>query len=722
MLKLPVRALLRLCYRVRVRGMEHNAETGERTLIVTNPSSLLDALFIASMLPQRMVLAVDRKLARRWWMKPFIALSDVVEVDFSSPTSTLALVRALEKHRRCMVFHGKRFQNDPDYMRVLEATALIAEKARADLLPIRVDGAAYSRFSYFRHRVPLHWFPRVTLTVLPPQKLEAPRDLPPRERRRRAAVQLYGMMTELLYSSARIDCNVMQSFTDAVRVFGRSHVIAEDQDRHTLTYGAMLTKAEALGCSLARVFRGEKRVGFMMPNSLPGLVGFLALHCAGKIPAMINFTAGARPVVSGCQTAELKSVLTSRTFIRLGELEALEKAIKEAGVRLVYLEDIAAAMPLRDKIGGLLASWLLRAPKTPADEAAVILFTSGTEGMPKAVFLSHRNLAANREQLLCVVNVNAGDRMFNCLPMFHSFGLGVGTLLPLLSGMRVFVYPSPLHYRIVPQLFYESQSTVICGTDTFFSGYARYGRPYDFFNARLVIAGAEKLRDSTVQTWKAKYGVTMMEGYGATETAPVISVNTPANTRKESVGRLLPGMLSRVRPVPGIGNDGNTGELWVKGDNIMLGYMRANAPGVLEPPSEPEGGPDASGWYDTGDIVEMDAENFIFIKGRAKRFAKVGGEMISLAAVENALRDLWPDVRLGVVSVPDAKKGEQLALVVEREGVTSGQIATAFAARGLSPLWTPKKILCVKEAPLLGSGKFDYRTAREMALKAISQP
>ena len=147
MLKLPVRALLRLCYRVRVRGMEHDAQTSERTLIVTNPSSLLDALFIASMLPQRMALAVDRKLARRWWMKPFLALSDVVEVDFSSPTSTLALVRALKRHRRCMVFHGKRFQNDPDYMRVLEATAFIAEKAHADLLPIRVDGAAYSRCS-----------------------------------------------------------------------------------------------------------------------------------------------------------------------------------------------------------------------------------------------------------------------------------------------------------------------------------------------------------------------------------------------------------------------------------------------------------------------------------------------------------------------------------------------------------------------------------------------
>ena len=724
MLKLPVRLLLRLCFRVRVRGMEHDAETGARTLIVTNPSSLLDGLLIASMLPQPMALAVDRKLARRWWMKPFLLLSDVVEVDFSSPTSTLSLVRALEKYRRCMVFHDRRFHNDPEYMRVLEATALIAEKARADLLPVRLDGAAYSKFSYFRHKVPLRWFPRVTLTVLPPQKLEAPQDLPPRERRRRASVQLYGMMTELLYSSTRTDRNIMQSFTDAVRVFGRSRIIAEDQDRRTLTYGAMLTRARALGMSLAREFRSEQRVGFMMPNSLAGLVGFLALQSARKVPAMINFTAGARPVLSGCRTTELKSILTSRTFIKLGELESLEKAMKDEGLRLVYLEDIAATMPLRDKVGGLLASWLLCAPKTPADEAAVILFTSGTEGMPKAVFLSHRNLAANREQMLCVVNVNAGDRIFNCLPMFHSFGLGIGTILPLVTGIRVIVYPSPLHYRNVPQLFYESQSTVICGTDTFFAGYARYGRPYDFFNARLVIAGAEKLRESTARLWKEKFGVTMVEGYGATETSPVISVNTPANIRAGSVGRLAPGMRCRVRPVEGIDDcGGRVGELWVKGDNVMMGYMRSTAPGVLEPPRDPaldpeEEGPEAEGWYDTGDIVEVDAENFIFIKGRAKRFAKVGGEMISLAAVENALRDLWPDVRLGVVSVPDARKGEQLALLVEREGVTSGQIATAFAARGLSPLWTPKRILCVRELPLLGSGKFDYRTAREMAIRA----
>lgn len=718
------RALLHLFYRVEIRGLEHYAAAGDRVLIVINPGSLLDPLLIGALLPDRITLAVDSQVARKWWMRPILALTDTIQVDFSAPTSTLSLVRAIEKHRRCMVFHGARFQNDPHFMRILEATGLIAEKARATLLPIRIDGAAYSRFSYFRHKVRLRWFPKVTLTVLPPQKLEAPADLPPRQRRRRTAVQLYGLMMDLLYGSANIDQNVLQAFMDAVAVYGRKYTIAEDQDRHTLTYGAMLVKFQALGRTLGRVFAGEERVGFMLPSSLPGVVAFLALHVTGKVPAMLNFTAGAVPVVSGCRTVELRSVLTSRKFIKLGDLEPLEKALREAGLRIVYLEDVAAAMPLRDKIGGFAAALLRRAPRTSPESPVAILFTSGTEGMPKAVFMSHRNANANREQMLSIVNVNAGDRLFNCLPMFHTFGLGIGTLLPLVSGMRVFLYPSPLHYRIVPQLFYESLSTVICGTDTFFTGYARYGRPYDFFNARLVIAGAEKMRETTAATWKDKYDVRMFEGYGATETSPVIAVNTPANNRPGSVGRLAPGMSYRLKPVPGLtpGEDGErVGDFWVKGDNVMLGYMRSTGPGVLEPPVDPDAAEDAdggAGWYDTGDIVQVDAENFIFIKGRAKRFAKVGGEMISLAAVESALRDLWPDATLGVVAVPDARKGEQLVLIIEQEQVTTGRIAAYFASRGLSPLWTPKRILCVRHAPVLGSGKFDYVTAKALAQEA----
>ena len=318
----------------------------------------------------------------------------------------------------------------------------------------------------------------------------------------------------------------------------------------------------------------------------------------------------------------------------------------------------------------------------------------------------------NKEQALGVLSVHSGDRLFNCLPLFHVFGLGVGTVLPLTSGIKVFFYPSPLHFRIVPKLYYESQSTVICGTDTFLAGYARYGRPYDFCNTRLVIEGAEKLRESTAKTWKEKFGVEIMEGYGATETSPVLSVNTDANKAKNSVGRLLPGLEYKLKKVEGITEGGS---LCVKGDNVMLGYMRASNKGVLEKPRAEIDGQILEGWYDTGDIVEVDQYGFIYIKGRAKRFAKLGGEMVSLVAIEMALSELWPDVPLGIVAVPDSKKGEQLVLIIEKQDVTTNEIATYFATKGVSALWTPKKILCVKQAPLLGSGKFDYNKAKAMA-------
>lgn len=709
MLRGMVRALLFLFFRIELRGQEYIDQAGDKVLIVINPASLLDPLLVSAMLPEGMTLAVDSRLAQKWWMRPIFMLADTILIDFSSPMSSRALVRALEQHKRCMVFHPSKFRADPAFMRVLEATGLIAQKAHATLLPIRIDGAAYSRFSYFRHKVRLKAFPKIILTALPPQALEGEEaGICAKERRHKKAVQLYRVMTELLYTSSNIDQNILQTFTDASAIYGKDYVIAEDQDRVTLTYGAMLVKLHALGRSMARYLEGEERVGFMLPSSLPGVVAFLGLHAVKKVPAMINFTAGATQVISGCNTVQLKTILTSKKFIKLGELEPLEKALANAGFRILYLEDVADAMPFVDKIKGAFAATFRICPKTSPDAPVAILFTSGTEGMPKAVFMSHRNVNANREQMLSIIDVDSGDRLFNCLPMFHTFGLGIGTLLPLVRGIKVFLYPSPLHYRIVPQLFYETLSTVIFGTDTFFAGYARYGQPYDFFNARYVIAGAEKLRDTTATSWKVKYGVTMLEGYGATETSPVISVNTPSNTREGSVGRLAPGMRLRIKPVEGV-TDG--GVLWVNGDNVMLGYMRASAPGILEPPAD-NGEP---GWYDTGDIVTVDSEDFIFIKGRAKRFAKIGGEMVSLAAVESALQDLWPDIPLGVVAVPDSRKGEQLVLIIEKDEVTTGQIATFFASRSLSPLWVPKRIISVKQAPLLGTGKFDYITAKAMA-------
>lgn len=720
-----VRHLLRLIYRVELRGREHYDAAGPRTLILYNPGSIIDPLLLAALLPDRIALLADRALEHKWWMRPVCALTDTQFFDFSSPAATVSLVHALARNGRCMVFHSGSLGNDPRYTRILEAAGVIAEKASAMLLPVRIDGAISSMFSYSRHKGRRRWFPRITVSVLEPQKFHPVQGLPPRERRRRMGERLYDIMTELEYRSGMDRRNIMQVLMDAVALSGRRFPIAEDQDRHVLTYGALLLKLSVLGRAFRRLFRGEKRVGFLLPTSLPGLVAFFGLHSAGFVPAMLNFTSGISAVLSCCSTVQLSHVLTSRRFLAMADLTAMEQALKDAGLTLVYLEDVAKNLTLSDKLFGALGAWMRSAPSTPGTEPAAVMFTSGTEGVPKAVFLSHINITSNRYQALSMLTVGAGDKLFNCLPMFHAFGLGICTLLPVLAGVRVFLYPSPLHYRIVPRLFYESQSTIICGTDTFCAGYARYGRPYDFCHARLVIIGAEKMRESTRSVWLEKFGVDLFEGYGATETSPLIAVNTPAYRRAGSVGRIVPGLAFRLRPVPGIDEE-NTGVLWVKGDNVMLGYMRSAAPGVLEPPADEEltaafaegaTGDDGAGWYDTGDIVHVDEEGFIFIRGRAKRFAKIGGEMVSLAAVEEALREIWPEAVLGVVSIPDPRKGEQLALVIDTDEVTTSRIAAHFASRGLSPLWTPKRIVSVKQAPLLGSGKFDYRKAKELVME-----
>lgn len=707
-----IRFLLKIFFRVQVIDIEHYTKAGDRVLLVTNSGSLLDPLLLSCFLNNTITVAIDSKIRKKWWIRPFLSCSKVLEADFNSPVSTLKVVKALEKHEHCMVFHEKTFLQDSHYMKILEAASIIAEKAKAQIVPVRIDGAAYSKFSYFRHKQLLRYFPKIVLTVLPPCSIEKDSGVSNKERRKLNAIKLYDIMSNLLLESTNTDMNFAQAFVEAMKVHGKKYIIAEDQNRVCVDYKTILLKANVLGRAIARLTKNETNLGFMLPSSLAGIVTFLGFHLTRKVPVMINFTAGAYSVVGACGTLDLKIVISSRKFIKLGELEPLEKAILDAGMRIIYLEDVAKRIKLADKICGALAAVFCRVVKTPATDPIAILFTSGTEGLPKSVFISHKNVLYNKEQALTVLSVNSGDRLFNCLPLFHVFGLGVGTVLPLTSGMKVFFYPSPLHFRIVPKLFYESQSTVICGTDTFLAGYARYGRPYDFCNSRLVIAGAEKLRETTAKTWKEKFGIEIKEGYGATETSPVLSVNTDANRSKGSVGRLLPGLQYQLKKVEGITEGGS---LCVKGGNIMLGYMRPSNKGVLERPTIEIDGQVLDGWYDTGDIVEIDKYGFIYIKGRAKRFAKLGGEMVSLVAIEMALSELWSDVPLGIVAIPDSKKGEQLVLIIEKQNVTTNEIATYFATKGVSALWTPKKILCVKQAPLLGSGKFDYNKAKELA-------
>jgi acyl-[acyl-carrier-protein]-phospholipid O-acyltransferase/long-chain-fatty-acid--[acyl-carrier-protein] ligase len=433
----------------------------------------------------------------------------------------------------------------------------------------------------------------------------------------------------------------------------------------------------------------------MLPNVNGVGAVVLGLISANRPPAMINFSTGAANIIAACSAAQVRTIVTSRAFIEKGKLQPVVDQVG-AKVAFCYLEDLRVSVTSLDKLVGF---WNCAKPlvAAKADDRAAILFTSGSEGTPKGVALSHRNILSNVAQAASRIDFGPRDKVFNVLPVFHSFGLTAGLILPLASGVPIYLYPSPLHYRIVPELVYGANATIMFGTDTFLSGYARTAHPYDLRSLRYVISGAEPVKEATRRLYAEKFGLRILEGYGVTETAPVLALNTPMFNKFGTVGRIMPGMEARLEPVPGI-EDG--GRLFVRGPNIMLGYLRAENPGVLEPTVD--------GWHDTGDIVAIDPQGFVTIKGRAKRFAKVGGEMISLAAVEALASDCWPGAHVAVIAVPDARKGEKMILVTDAPKADRGQFQTLAKARGVPELMTPAQVLIVAAVPLLGSGKTDY--------------
>lgn len=702
--------ILRLCYRVEVRGREHIKAAGAKAVIVVNHVSFLDGALLAAFLPGRPLFAIDTHTAQRWWVKPFLALVEAFPLNPTSPLATRALIREVEKGKHCVIFPEGRITVTGALMKVYEGPGMIADKSGAPILPVRIDGAQFTRFSRLKGKFRLRLFPKITITVLPPRRFEVPEEARGRRRRQLAGDALYEVMSDMMFRIHHQEPRTLfQSLLESSAIHGRGKAAVEDIERKPLSYGRLVTGALVLGHRMAKDTRRGEVVGLMLPTTAAAAVSFFALSAYGRVPAMLNFTAGISNLLSACRTAEIATVYTSRRFVEQAKLDKEAEAL--AGqVRLVYLEDLRQDLGSLAKLRGLLLRPFAGSvharvagnldPNCPA----LVLFTSGSEGQPKGVVLSHDNLLANCRQLAARIDFNPTDSVFNALPVFHSFGLTGGMLLPLFSGVRTFMYPSPLHYRIVPVLAYDANATILFGTDTFLAGYARMAHPYDFYAMRYIFAGAERVREETRRLWMEKFGLRILEGYGATECSPVIAVNSPMHFKAGSVGRLLPGMHYRLEPVPGV-EDG--GLLHVCGPNVMLGYLKADQPGALE---RPEGG-----WYDTGDIVSVDKDGYITILGRAKRFAKIAGEMVSLGAVENLVSALWPDDMHAVVALPDERKGEQLVLLTERENASRDEVAAHARSRGASELMVPRQIFTVEALPLLGSGKVDHPGAKALA-------
>jgi acyl-[acyl-carrier-protein]-phospholipid O-acyltransferase/long-chain-fatty-acid--[acyl-carrier-protein] ligase len=703
------RTIFSLLYRVDVKGLEYYEQAGERILIVANHTSFLDAAIIAAYLPHKLTFAVNSHIAQKWWFKPFTALVDTLSLDPTNPLAAKKLIEHLRNDHRCMIFPEGRITVTGTLMKIYEGPGMIADKAHAQIVPIRIEGLQYTPFSRMKGTLSLHWFPKVALTILPAQPVTLDPDLKGRKRRQAAGAQLYDLMSDMMFHSSPYRTSLFSSYITAQKIHGRNHIIAEDPTRKPLTFGQFTTRAVVLGRHVHRRTVQDHAVGILLPTSMHTAMLFFGLQAYGRITAMLNVTAGASLLKSACQTANISHIVTSRRFIDMARLSHVIDLLQQDGLTFIYLEDIANQTTSAQKLIGLLASFMPRSfykltgKHIHPDDPAVILFTSGSEGAPKAVILSHTNIQSNRYQLASRIDFNAQDKVFNCLPMFHAFGLTGATLLPLLSGICVFYYPSPLHYRIIPELVYDTNSTILFGTDTFLSGYARFAHPYDFYSLRYIFAGAEKLKEETRNTYINKFGLRIFEGYGATETAPVITVNTPMHYKPHSVGRIMPGIETRFEAIDGI-TEGQ--KLWVKGPNIMLGYYLSTEPAILSPLTD--------GWYDTGDIVHQDEAGFISIKGRAKRFAKIGGEMVSLGAIESALSALWPDNQHAAITIPDDKKGEQIIVITDRANADRADIMHYMKAQNLPDISIPRTIKIVEKLPLLGTGKIDYQSIQKM--------
>jgi acyl-[acyl-carrier-protein]-phospholipid O-acyltransferase/long-chain-fatty-acid--[acyl-carrier-protein] ligase len=739
-----LRWLLRLLYGFRAYN-EGVVATPGPVLLLPNHVSWWDWLLIGVCLDDDWRFVTSSTAAEVSWIHKRIMVNRrTFPVDIQSPFAVKRMAEYLQRGGRLVLFPEGQLSRTGSLMKLFDGTGFLINKTKPRVITAYLRGA--NRLPFGRSPGFKEWFPRLSVHFSPALGMPEQKDVKPAAARARLMAGLRDQMIEQQFETEMQfgPSTLPEAIADAAR--GRNaKVVMEDATRQELTYARFRLGADLLAKQWRRLLdRAERRVGVLLPNVNAMPVTLLSLWLADKAPAILNYSSGPAVMLACAQLAGLKQIITSKTFRDRFKLDLAP--FEAAGIKILFLEEVRTRITTVEKLSTSLLHFLNLQPATcnlqPNDVAAV-LFTSGSEGNPKGVQLTHRNLLANIRQMVSVIDLMETDRFFNALPLFHSFGLTVGLLLPLTRGVFVFLYPSPLHYRVVPASFYNLDCTVLFGTNTFLAGYARKAHPYDFRAMRYLFGAGEKIQEATMSVWMRKFGVRILEGYGATECSPCLSANLPMYPRDGSVGQFLPGVEYKLEAVEGVNDDGGNrnedalkdksegrtlkpepnqslltsaptipgrvGRLFVRGPNVMLGYVNPEANASLKA---------LDGWYDTGDIVKVDQDGFVFILGRLKRFAKVSGEMVSLTAVEDALAGAFPQYGLkfavAVIARPDEAKGERLVAVTNEPKLKLEEVRDVIRARGLNNLAVPREIKVVREIPRLGTGKVNHRELEKM--------
>ncbi len=726
-IKFGLRTVFKL-FKVRCNIQFDEASLPSKAVYVSNHVSSLDPVLLFAFLPGNPVFALNGHLYRRKWIRFLMRRADVVLFNPIEPGDIKGLIAQVDGGRQVVIFAEGRMTENGGLMKIYEAPGLVADKSKAPLIPIWINGPQYGYFSKTKGKLPHRPLPKVMITVGKPRSFKLKDEL--RRQRDHISNEVYQILREMSFEvNYNPNISLFAQLMKTAKIHSKKGLLrrpqfVEDIQRIPNSYKDIIIKSFVLGKYFKRRTLPGDHVALLLPNSIAAVCTFFGLSAYDRVPVMLNFSVGAQNMVSMCNTAQVKIVITSLTFIKTAKLESTAEVLKANGFNIVYLESLRKDIGLWEKINAYLRYKIKRVPhKDGGSKKVVILFTSGSEGAPKAVVLSHANIISNIKQMSAIETINTTDTVFNALPMFHSFGLTVGTLFPLLEGAKLFLYPSPLHYRIVAELVYEIGATIMFGTDTFFRGYGRIAHPFDFHNVRFMFGGAEAVKADTRDMWMERLGIRVMEAYGATECSPVVTANNRIFNRFGSIGKLLPAMEYRIEPVDGIEKGG---ELVVRGPNVMLGYIMPDNPGVLKPLE--------NGWYHTGDVVEIDEIGFIYIKDRIKRFAKIGGEMVSLNAVDNMVRKAYewmsPQDKTGegstdmfsygVVAIPHESKGEQIVLVTNNRMVTQEVLHSYIKNNGMSELYLPRVILFRDKLPVFATGKADNVTLKKEVLEELS--
>ena len=713
-MKFLLRFLLKTCFRFRAEGAESLAGPGPMVLC-PNHTSWLDWLFVLVCLGDDWKFVASSTTAQATWLHRRLMInSRTFPVDNTSSYAVRHMAEYLEAGGKLVIFPEGRISNTGSLMRVYDGTAFLIHRSGAKVVTGYLRNAV--RVRWVRHQGWTQWFPRVSAHFSPVLTAPSFAHVAHNVARYKLTAWLRDQITlQQFETEMRLGPRTLPAAIAATAAALPGRIACEDISFTELTYRRLMVGTDVLAAHWGRTLPPTPggRIGVMLPTVNGAVVTVLSLWAAGKVPAFLNFSAGGPTMVACAQLAGLRQVITSRVFLEKTKLNLAP--LLAAGLQFIYLEDVRATVGALARLRALVANWLdtgrtLRlAPCAPEDTAAII-FTSGSEGVPKGVEITHRGVLANLRQIFAVADLRDDERLCNALPFFHSFGFIGGIVVPLVRGLYVFNYPSPLHYRIVPTVVYEKNCTVFLATNTFLNGYARKAHPYDFATVRWLVAGAEKVQAATHEIWARKFGTRIHEGYGATECGPVLCLNTKMDPNLATAGRLLPGVDYRLEPVEGVAEGGR---LVVRSPAVMKGYLNADANAAFQA---------LDGWYDTGDIARVDDDRYVYVLGRVKRFAKVGGEMVSLTAVEDALAGAFPLYGLrcavAVIAQPDIEKGEKLIAIANEPRLQLADVRAAVRAKGLANLCAPRELRYVHAIPKLGSGKIDHRELARMLREA----